>query len=87
MVGSVKATPKIVEYSAKHKVIFDENLCKGCELCVWICPKKILEQVKDRVNHRGYNPITVKNIDDCIACGMCAIICPDSVIKVERDLE
>ena len=86
MVVTVKTVPRYVEYAAKHKLTFNENLCKGCDLCVWACPKDILKLDLDRVNGKGYNPIVCIDIDACIACGICAKICPDSVIKVERDV-
>ena len=28
---------------AKGKITIDENICKGCELCVSVCPKKVLK--------------------------------------------
>ena len=31
------------------KVIFNEARCKGCELCLSVCPKKILEKA-DNIN-------------------------------------
>ena len=74
------------EYAAKNRLTFAENLCKGCELCVAFCPKKILKLDKTRVNASGYNPSTCIDIENCISCGICAKICPDSVIKVERDI-
>ncbi|MCL2376717.1 MAG: 4Fe-4S binding protein [Defluviitaleaceae bacterium] len=86
MVFTVKTAPKIVEYAAKHKLTFDENMCKGCDLCVWACPKDILKLDLERVNGKGYNPVVCFDIDGCTACGICARICPDSVIKVERDV-
>ncbi len=33
-----------------QKVIFKENACKGCGLCVHACPKKILKIDTSRVN-------------------------------------
>ena len=36
-----------------NRVEFDEKLCKGCELCVSACPKKILH-LSDRTNAMGY---------------------------------
>ncbi|MGI5997084.1 MAG: 4Fe-4S binding protein [Lutispora sp.] len=66
------------------KVTFDENRCKGCELCTTVCPTKIVVMDKDRINIKGYHPATVKEMDKCIACGSCARICPDVVIKVEK---
>jgi len=66
-------------------IIFDEEKCKGCELCVTVCPKKIIALDKDKINKKGYNPAGVKEQDLCISCAQCAIICPDVVIKIEND--
>jgi len=66
------------------KVTFDENRCKGCELCTTVCPTKIVVMDKDKINIKGYHPATVKEMDKCIACGSCARICPDVVIRVEK---
>ena len=67
------------------RVIFDENRCKGCTLCTTVCPVKIIEMDKTRINAKGYNPATVtkENMEKCIACASCATICPDVVITVE----
>jgi 2-oxoglutarate ferredoxin oxidoreductase subunit delta len=69
---------------AKGKVMFNEDRCKGCELCVVACPTKIIKMNRDKINKKGYNPAYVFDMDSCIACGNCAIMCPDSVITVER---
>ncbi|MDF2532056.1 MAG: 2-oxoglutarate ferredoxin oxidoreductase subunit delta [Clostridia bacterium] len=66
------------------RVSFDENKCKGCELCTTVCPVKIVLMDKERINVKGYHPATVKEMEKCTACGSCAKICPDVVIKVER---
>ena len=66
------------------RVNFDENKCKGCELCTTVCPVKIVTMDKERINVKGYHPATVKEMDKCTACGSCAKICPDVVIRVER---
>jgi 2-oxoglutarate ferredoxin oxidoreductase subunit delta len=66
------------------RVSFDENKCKGCELCTTVCPVKIVVMDKERINVKGYHPATVKEMDKCIACSSCAKICPDVVIRVER---
>jgi len=73
-------------YTAKHRLVFADNLCKGCDLCAVACPKDIIKMDKTRVNEKGYNPAMCFDMDACIACGICAKICPDSVIKVERDI-
>jgi 2-oxoglutarate ferredoxin oxidoreductase subunit delta len=69
---------------AKGQVTFNVDICKGCELCVTACPKKIIELDQNVINAKGFHPAHVVNMDECIACGNCAIMCPDSVIKVER---
>jgi 2-oxoglutarate ferredoxin oxidoreductase subunit delta len=66
------------------KVIFKEDLCKGCELCTTVCPRGIVTIAKDRINKKGYNPATVTEMDKCTGCAFCARICPDVVIEVEK---
>ena len=67
-----------------NKVTFREERCKGCELCVNACPKKIIALAKDRLNAKGFHPATVIEMDKCIGCAFCATMCPDVVIEVER---
>ena len=66
------------------KAIIDEKVCKGCGLCVNVCPKKILKLDTTRINAKGYNPAVLKDEGSCIGCAMCGIICPDSAITVEK---
>ncbi|MCL2187377.1 MAG: 4Fe-4S dicluster domain-containing protein [Defluviitaleaceae bacterium] len=63
---------------------FNDVTCKGCDLCVDACPKKILTLDTSRVNAKGYNPVLCTDINACTACAICARVCPDSVIKVEK---
>ncbi len=67
------------------KAIFNEDMCKGCGLCVAACPKKIVV-LKDKFNAKGYRPAGVKDedLDKCIGCAFCATMCPDCVITVEK---
>ena len=65
------------------KIIIDIERCKGCGLCVTVCPKGCIIMSK-RSNRSGYFPAEATNVD-CTACAMCAIICPDAVIEVYRD--
>ncbi|MCF6462309.1 4Fe-4S dicluster domain-containing protein [Clostridium sp. Cult1] len=68
----------------KGKVTFQEDLCKGCGLCVSVCPVKIISLNTDRINAKGYHPAIIDEMDKCIACASCATMCPDLVITVER---
>ena len=69
----------------KGKVTFDEDRCKGCELCITVCPVNIIKMDKNRINSKGYHPATIYEMDKCIACANCATICPDLVITVEKE--
>lgn len=66
------------------QVIFNEDLCKGCELCKKACPTHIIEMDLDRLNVKGYHPATIRpeNMEKCISCAFCATMCPDTVITV-----
>ncbi len=64
-------------------VTFRENRCKGCGLCVSVCPVKIIKLNRDKTNEKGYNPAGIEEMDKCIACTNCALICPDLVITVK----
>ena len=66
------------------KVTFQEDLCKGCALCVGVCPKKIVSLATDQLNAKGYHPAAVERQDLCIGCAFCATMCPDCVITVEK---
>lgn len=59
----------------------DEEFCKGCGLCVGVCPRHALEQV-ERINSRGFHPAALVRPDDCTACAQCAIMCPDACITI-----
>jgi 2-oxoglutarate ferredoxin oxidoreductase subunit delta len=69
---------------ANGKVLIDADRCKGCGLCINVCPTKILTQTHDYFNAKGYHPVTVSNPGNCSGCGACAIICPDVVFSVYR---
>ena len=66
------------------KTIFNEERCKGCGLCVTVCPKGIIALAKDKINQKGYHPAENTDVSKCIGCAFCATMCPDTVIKVER---
>ncbi|MBS3787341.1 4Fe-4S binding protein [Candidatus Bipolaricaulota bacterium] len=67
---------------SKSPVFIQAELCKGCGLCVYYCPKDVLEMSKD-MNEKGYNLAKVARPDDCIKCQQCEINCPDLAITVD----
>jgi len=66
----------------KYSVVVNKRLCKGCGICVDICPKRAL--VMDGVcSETGYrNPVLT---GECIGCRICMWYCPDqAIVVVER---
>jgi len=64
------------------KITIREERCKGCELCVDACPKKLLKLADDKINAKGYHPVSVTDESKCTQCAACATMCPDVVITV-----
>jgi 2-oxoglutarate ferredoxin oxidoreductase subunit delta len=56
--------------------------CKGCSLCVAVCPKRILALDVSTVNELGYHPVRLTDPAACTSCALCARICPDTVFAV-----
>ena len=65
------------------KVIIDEERCKGCQLCIEVCPKHLLG-VTESTNNFGYQPVRVVGREECSGCALCAAICPDFAIEVYK---
>lgn len=74
----------------KGKIEIDRERCKGCGLCILVCPKHRIE-ISDILNAKGYYPARSQeeNVPDeqreCIGCALCAITCPDVAIEVYRE--
>jgi 2-oxoglutarate ferredoxin oxidoreductase subunit delta len=69
-----------------YKFQIDQDRCKGCGLCVSICPKKVLE-LSEEVNARGYFPAYQARPDDCNFCALCCVMCPDVAITISEIVE
>jgi len=69
-----------------YRHIIDNDRCKGCGLCVTVCPKKVLE-MSEEVNSMGYFPVYQARPDDCIFCTACCIMCPDVAITITKVVE
>ena len=74
----------------KGKIKLNREACKGCYLCISVCPEKLI-QVSAKLNQKGYYPAEFMESDPdaperaCTGCATCATICPDVVIEVYRD--
>jgi 2-oxoglutarate ferredoxin oxidoreductase subunit delta len=62
-------------------VEIDRERCKGCELCIPVCPPRVLA-MSSAVNSIGFRyPILHEG---CTGCELCAEICPDYCFEVFR---
>ncbi len=63
--------------TAKAEILIDLLWCKGCNICVALCPTQVLaldEQEK----------ATVVALERCTLCRSCELHCPDLAIEVRR---
>jgi len=67
-----------------YKLEIDQNRCKGCGLCVSVCPKNVLE-ISSNVNSNGYFAVFLAHPEDCIFCAMCCEMCPDVALTITED--
>ena len=56
--------------------IINRDWCKGCGICVELCPKNVLA-LDDN------DKVIVAKPEDCICCKLCELRCPDVAIEVE----
>jgi 2-oxoglutarate ferredoxin oxidoreductase subunit delta len=73
----------------RGSITIDRELCKGCYLCVSVCPNHLIA-ASDELNQKGYYPAQFSQTNDdrkegkCTGCATCAIVCPDVAIEVYR---
>jgi len=62
----------------------DEELCKGCSICITFCPKSVFEQ-SERLNRKGYYVPDIVKEDECVGCRLCELLCPEFAITITNE--
>jgi 2-oxoglutarate ferredoxin oxidoreductase subunit delta len=76
-----KATKRAPRVKA---IIINDNWCKGCELCIDVCPRPGVFAISDEVNSKGYRRILVADLSLCTGCELCELMCPDIAITIKK---
>ena len=63
-----------------EKIKLNTKRCKGCYLCVSVCPVKALSP-SGELGQQGYETVKVDE-EKCITCGSCYRMCPDYAIEI-----
>jgi 2-oxoglutarate ferredoxin oxidoreductase subunit delta len=67
-----------------NRLHLNENYCKGCLICVEVCPVGAI-QSSNRINSKGYLLPLEKDMNLCTACLLCEVVCPDFAITIETE--
>ena len=65
-----------------NRLHLNEKYCKGCMICVEVCPKKAVKS-SGRINSRGYVLPEEDDMSRCTGCRLCELVCPDFAIAIE----
>jgi 4Fe-4S ferredoxin len=68
-------TEKVLDY--------DYRKCRGCSICVALCPKNALQEGPLQEIAKGLDaPPVLIDLDACAFCGMCVNFCPLKAFKM-----
>jgi 2-oxoglutarate ferredoxin oxidoreductase subunit delta len=67
-----------------NKFWIDERYCKGCLICIDVCPTKAI-RASEKLNSKGYRLPREENMALCKACEICVLMCPDFAIAVSEE--
>jgi 2-oxoglutarate ferredoxin oxidoreductase subunit delta len=82
MIVAIHPAETVAESPTFEPLDIATERCKGCGLCIDVCPKHVLVLDEAIVNEHGYHPVRLTDAGACTSCALCARICPDAVFTV-----
>jgi len=76
-----------IKKRGSYSVDIDEDHCKGCLICIYVCKKlgrDVLKESGEKTILGGVLPCVE---GECIGCRWCERFCPDFAIAVEEEAE
>lgn len=67
-----------------NRFFLNTNYCKGCLICVEVCPKQAIRSSR-KINAKGYVMPEEDDMTHCTGCRLCELVCPDFAIAIETD--
>ncbi|MFH1700912.1 MAG: 4Fe-4S dicluster domain-containing protein [Candidatus Zixiibacteriota bacterium] len=66
-------------------VEINEDLCKGCDICIEFCPTDVFDK-SNKLNRRGYYLPVIVNMKACTGCRLCDLMCPEfAIVLTEKE--
>ena len=64
-------------------VEIDQEWCKGCYICVDVCPVEGIFYIEQEVSDKGFRRVGAANMEKCTGCMLCELLCPDLAVFVK----
>ena len=66
------------------EIEINQERCKGCDLCLNLCPKKVFQETKE-TGKQGFKIREPIAVDQCSECGLCKYLCPEGAIILNNN--
>lgn len=69
---------EMILHTKHYSLTLNKNKCKGCGICMQICPKEAIESTRTRKEEgkEAKQPTVSVNEEKCHYCGICVALCP-----------
>ncbi len=76
MAETARKEETVVARYGERKIVIIPRYCKGCDICVNVCPAAVLDMKDFKV--------CVVDIEACTECMLCENSCPDFAIEIHQ---